>query len=162
MKNLSGNFATNSHAIFWVALFSFLRKWHHAYLRRAYTKAEVSLHIGYYLGFLPHLAQERTIPHCIQNIMTLFITFAPAIQNILAWTALYSSVHHCISSVLCCKPKTHFAQGPNNDYTHAYSHPLSNLISCQLPLWSLSVFWLLNFLVFIFGQSPLVNQQHTV
>ena len=54
-------------------------------------------------------------------------------------------LHHCISSVLCCKPNTHFMQGPNNDYTHAYSHPMSNLLSCQSPFWSLSVFLFINF-----------------
>ena len=60
--------------------------------------------------------------------MSLFITFATTNQNILAWVTLHSSVlHHCISSVLCCKPNTHFAQGPNNDYKQTYSHSLSNL-----------------------------------
>ena len=95
--------------------------------------------------------------------MTLFITFEPTNQNILTWVTLYfAMLHHCISSVLCCKPNTHFVQGPKNDYTHAYSHPLSNLLSSQLPFWSLSVFWLLNFLVFIFAQLPLVNRWHTI
>ena len=144
-------------------IFPFLQKWHHTYLQRAYTEAEVSLHIGYYLGFLPHLEQERTSPHPTQSIMTLFITFEPANQNILAWATLHSLVlHHCISSMLYCKPNTHFVQDPNNDYTHAYKPTLSNLLSCQLPFWSLSVFWLLNFLVFIFAQLPLVNRQHIV
>ena len=102
------------------------------YLQRAYTEAEVSLHIGYYLGFQPHLAQERTSPHPTQNIMTLNLTFAPTNQNILAWATLhFAMLHHCISSVLCCNQNTHFMQGPKNDYTHAYSHPLSNLLSSQ-------------------------------
>ena len=81
--------------------------------------------------------------------MTLFISFAPSYQYILAWATLhYPMLHHCISSVLCCKPNNHCAQGPKNDYTHAYSHPLSNLSSLQSPFWSLSVFWLLIFLTF--------------
>ena len=71
-------------------------------------------------------------------------------------------LHHRISSVLCCNQNTHFMQGPKNDYTHAYNHPLSNLLSSQSPFWSLSVFWLLNFLVFIFAQLPLVNRRHTI
>ena len=152
MKNLTGNLANISHTIFWVAIFPFLQKWHHAYLQRAYTEAEVSLHIGYCLGFQTHLAQERTSLHPTQNIMTLFITFAPTNQNTLAWATLHSSVlHNYISSMLCCKPNTHFVQVPNNDYTHAYSNPLSNLSSCQSPFWSLSVFCILVFLVFIFA-----------
>ena len=111
--NLTGNLANFSHTIVWVAIFPFLQKWHHAYLQRAYTEAEVSLYIRYYPGFLPHLVQERMSPHPTQNIMSFFVTFAPAIQNILAWATLHSLVlHHCISSVLCYKPNTHFAQGP--------------------------------------------------
>ena len=95
--------------------------------------------------------------------MTLNLTFAPANQNILAWATLhFAMLHHCIGSVLCCNQNTHFMQGPENYYTHAHSHPLSNLLSSQLPFWSLSVFWLLNFLVFIPAQSPLVNQWHTI
>ena len=81
--------------------------------------------------------------------MTLFITFAPSYQYILAWATLHFPVlHHCISSVLCCKPNNHCAQGPKNDYTHAYSHPLSNLSPLQSPFWSLSVFLLLYFPIF--------------
>ena len=157
-----GNLARNSHAKFWVSIFPFIQKWHHAYLRRAYTEAEVSLHIGYYLGFQPHPAQERTNPHPIQNILTLTLTFAPANQNILAWATLYFIIlHHCIGSVLSCSQNTHFMQGPKSDYTHAYNHSLSNLLSFQLPFWSLSVFSLLNFLVFILAQLPLVNWRHT-
>ena len=95
--------------------------------------------------------------------MTLNLTFAPTNQNILAWATLhFAMLHHCISSVLCCNQNTHFMQGPKNDYTHAYSHPLSNLLSSQSPFWSLSVFWLLNFLVFIFAQLPLVNWWLTI
>ena len=57
--------------------------------------------------------------------MTLFITFAPLYQYILAWVTLHFPVlHHCISSVPCWKPNNHIAQGPKNDYTHTYSHPL--------------------------------------
>ena len=157
------NLATNSHANFWVSVFPFLQKWHHAYLWRAYTEAEVSLHIGYYLGFLPHPVQERTSPHPTQNIITLNLTFMPTNQNILAWATLhFAMLHHCISSMLCCNQNTHFMQGPKNDYTHAYSHHPSNLLSSQSPIWSLSVFWLLNFLVLIFAQLPLVNWQHTI
>ena len=86
--------------------------------------------LTYYLGFLPPLAQERKSSHPTQNIMTLFINCEPANQNILAWaTSHFRMLHHCISSVLCCKLNTHFVQGPKNDYTHAYSHPLSNLLS---------------------------------
>ena len=83
MKNLTGKLTTISHTKFWVLIFSFLQKWHHAYLLRAYTKAEVSLHIGYYIGFQPHLAHERTSPHPTQNIITLTLTFVPTNQNIL-------------------------------------------------------------------------------
>ena len=141
MNNLTGYLATFSHTIFWVAIFPFLQKWHHTYLRRAYTKAKVSLHIGYYLGFLPHPAQERMSSYPTKNIMTLFMTFAPENQYILAWVILHSAMlHHCISSVLCCKPNTHFMQGPKNNYRHTYSHPLSNLLSFQTPFWILSVF----------------------
>ena len=140
MKSLTANLNTNFNTNFWVINFPFFQKWHHACLRRAYTEAEVSLYIGYYLGFLPHPAQERTITHPTQNAMTLFITFAPSYQYILAWATLYFPVlHHCISSVLCCKPNNHVVQGPKNDYTHAYSHPLSNLSPLQSPFWSLSV-----------------------
>ena len=32
MKNLTANLATSSHTIFWVAIFPFHQKWHHAYL----------------------------------------------------------------------------------------------------------------------------------
>ena len=40
-----------------------------AYLQRAYIEAEVSLHIGYYLGFLPHLAQDKdeSTPYLTHN-----------------------------------------------------------------------------------------------
>ena len=62
-NNLICNLAAKFHANFWVAIFPFLQKWHHVYLWRAYTKAEVSLHIGYYLGFQPHPVQERMIPY---------------------------------------------------------------------------------------------------
>ena len=67
-------------------------------------------------------------------------------------------LHHCISSVLCCKPNNHVAQGPKNDYTHAYSHPLSNLSPLKSPFWSMSVFLLLHFLSFTPSQSPLLNR----
>ena len=70
-NNSIGYLATNSHVKFWVSIFPFLQKWHRAYLQRAYTKAEVSLHIGYYLGFQARLVQESAIPHPFQNIMTL-------------------------------------------------------------------------------------------
>ena len=163
MKNLTGNLTINFYTYFWVAIFPIFQKWHHACLQRAYTEAEVSLHIGYYLGFLPHPVQERTSPHPTQNIMTLFITFSPTNQNILAWATLHSSVlYHCISSVLCCKPNNHFAQGPKNDYTHTYNHPLSNLSSCQLPFWSLLVFWLLISLTFMPIQLPIANWRLTI
>ena len=95
--------------------------------------------------------------------MTLFITFAPGNQNILAWATLhFAMLHHCISSVLCCNQNTHFMQGPKNDYTHAYSHPLSNLSSLQSPFWSLSVFWLIIFLSFLPSQLPLLNWRYTI
>ena len=141
MKNLTENLTINFNTNFWLTIFSFFQKWHRACLREAYTKAEVSLHIGYYLGFQPHPAQERTSPHLTYYIMNLFFTFAPSYQYILAWATLYfSMLHHCISSKLCCKPNNHCAQGPNNDSTHAYSHPLSNLSSLQSPFCSLLVF----------------------
>ena len=132
MKNSTGNLTTNSHTKFWISIFSFLQKWHYAYLQRAYTEAEVSLQIGYYLVFQPHLAQERTSPHFVQNIMSLTLTFAPINQIILAWETLHFAIlHHCISSVLCCNQNTHCVQGPKSDYTYAYNHSLSNLLSCQ-------------------------------
>ena len=132
MKNLTGNLVTNFHTNFWVAIFPFFRNCHHTYLWRAYTEAEGSLHIGYYLGFLPHSAKERIIPRPTKYIINLFISFAPSYQYILAWVTLHFPVlHHCISSVLCCKPNNHCVQGPKNDYAHAYSHPLSNLSSLQ-------------------------------
>ena len=163
MKNLIVNLAKNSHANFWVAIFPFLQKWHHTYLLRAYTKVEVSLYIGYYPRFLPHLAQEKMIPHPTQNTMTLSLTFVPSNQNILTWATLhFAMLHHCISSVLCCNQNTHFMQGSKIDYTHAYSHPLLNLLSCQTSFWSLSVFSLLHFLFFSPIQLPLVNWWHTV
>ena len=94
--------------------------------------------------------------------MTLFITFAPANHNILAWLTLhFAMLHQCTSSMLYCKPNTHSMQGHKNDYTHTYSHPLSNLLSFQSPFWSLSDFLLLNYLVFIFTQLPLVNRRLT-
>ena len=130
MKNFIGNLTNNFHTNFWVAILPFFQKWHHACLWKAYTEAEVSLHIGYYLGFLPHPVQERTIPHPTKYIMTLFIPFVPSYQYIIAWATLHFPVlHHCITSVLCCKPNNNYAQGPKNDYTHQYSHPLSNLSS---------------------------------
>ena len=95
--------------------------------------------------------------------MTLFITFAPATQNTLAWATLHSTMlHHFISSMLCCNQNTNFTQGPKNDYTHTYSHPLLNLLSCQSPFWSLSDFWLLNFLAFMPIQLPLANRWLTI
>ena len=97
--------------------------------------------LGTTSGFYLTQCTRETIPHPIQNIITLFMAFVPANQNILPWATLhFTMLHHCISSVLCCKPNTHFMQGPKNDYTHAYSHPLSNLLSFQSPFWSLSVF----------------------
>ena len=141
MKNMTGNFTTNFHTNFWVANFPFFQKWHHACLWRAYTVAEFSQYIGYYLAFLPHLAQERKSPHPTKNIMTLFIAFATSYQYILAWATLYFPVlHYCIRSMLSCKADNHVAQGPKNDYKYAYSHPLSNLSPLQSPFWSLSVF----------------------
>ena len=95
--------------------------------------------------------------------MTLFITFVPSYQYILAWATLHFPVlHHCISSVLFCKPNTHSVQGPKNNYTQAYSHPLSNLLPLQSLFWSLSVFWLLIFLSFLPSQLTLINRQHTL
>ena len=163
MRNSTGNLATSSQTKFWVSIFSILQKWHHAYLLRAYTEAKLSLYIGYYLGFQPHLVQERKSPHPNQNMMTLTLTFVPTYQNILTWVTLrFAILHHCISSVLCCNQNTHFTQGPKNDYTHAHSHPLSNLLSSQSPFWSLSVFSLIILLVFIHAQLPLANQWHTI
>ena len=130
MNNLIGKLTSNPNTKFWFSIFLFIQKWHHAYLRRAYTEAEVSLHIGYYLGFQPQPVQERTNPHPTQNIMTLTLTFAPANQNILAWATLhFAMLHHFISSVLSYNQNIYFTQGPKNDYTYAYSHPLSNLLS---------------------------------
>ena len=131
MKNSIGNLDNNPHEKFWVSIFPFIHKWHHAYLRRPYTEAEVSLHIGYYLGFQPHPAQERMSPHLTQNILTLTLNFAPANQNIPAWAALHFAIlHHCISSVLSYSQNTHFTQGPKSDYMHAYNHSLLNILSC--------------------------------
>ena len=95
--------------------------------------------------------------------MTLTLTFAPTNQTILTWATLYFAIlHHCIGSVLSYSQNTHFIQGPKSDYTHAYNNSMLNLLSCQLPFWSLSVFSLLNFLVFILAQLPLVYQWHTI
>ena len=95
--------------------------------------------------------------------MTLFISFVPSYHYILAWATLHFPVlQHCISSVLCCKPNNHYVQGPNNDYTHAYSHPLSNLSSLQSLFWSLSVFLLIIFLSFLPSQLPLLNWLYTI
>ena len=124
----------------------------------AYIEAEVSLQIGYFLVFQSYQVQERMSLHPNQNIMTLSFIFAPAIQNSLTWATLYFAVlHHCISSVLSCNQNTHGAQGPKSDYTHAYNHSLSNLLSFQLPFWRSSVFSMLHFLSFIPIQSPLAN-----
>ena len=57
MKNSIGNLASNSHTKFQVSIFSFLQKWHHTYLRKAYTEAEVSHPDGYFLEFQPHTVQ---------------------------------------------------------------------------------------------------------
>ena len=81
------------------------------------------------------------------------MTFAPANQNILAfilaWATLYfAMLHHCISSVLCCNQNTHFTQGPKNDYTHAYSHPLSNLLPFSIAHLEPVSFFLAPFLIF--------------
>ena len=54
MINSIGGLATKTHAKFWVSIFFLFRKWHHAYLGRAYMEAEVSLPIGYFLMFKPH------------------------------------------------------------------------------------------------------------
>ena len=95
--------------------------------------------------------------------MTLFISFAPKCQYILSWASLHCSMlHHCITNVLCCKQNNHCAQGPKNDYKHAYSHPLSNLSSLQSLFWSLSVFWLWILLTFTPIQSPLLNWRYTI
>ena len=150
MKKSTDNLANNSHAKFRVRIFLFLQKWHHTYLWRAYTEAEVSLQIGYFLAFQPHLAQERMTSHFTQNIITLTLTFGHANQNILTWATLYFAIlHHCISSVLSRNQNTHYAQGPKSDYTHAYNNSLSNLSSFQSPFCSSSIFSLLLFLSFI-------------
>ena len=163
MKNSTGNLATNSHTKFQVSIFPFLQKWHHAYLQRANTEAEVSLQIGYFLVFQPHPAHERMSPHPTQNIMTLTLTFAPVIQNSLAWVALHFVVlHHCISSVLSCNQNTHCAQGPKSDYTHTYNHSLSNLLSFKSLFWSSSIFTMLLFLSFIPIQLSLAKRQHII
>ena len=78
------------------------------------------------------------------------------------WTRFSAAPLHCISSMLFCKPNNHFAQGPKNDYTHAYSHALSNLSSLQSPFWSLSVFLLRHFLFFTPTQLPLLNWRHFI
>ena len=78
--------------------------------------------------------------------MTLFITFVPSYQYILAWATLHFPVlHHCINSVLCCKSNIHSAQGPKNDYTHAYNHPLSNLSPLQSLFLEPVSFLIINF-----------------
>ena len=78
--------------------------------------------------------------------MTLFITFAPSYQYILAWATLHFPVlHHCISSVLCCKPNNHCAQGPKNDYTHAYIHPLSKPFITPITFLEPVSFLVINF-----------------
>ena len=63
--------------------------------------------------------------------MTLTLTFAPVIQNMLAWATLHFAIlHHCISSVLSCNQNTYCVQGPNSDYTHRLEAFLeSNLLT---------------------------------
>ena len=78
--------------------------------------------------------------------MTYFITFSPSYQYILSWETLHFPVlHHCIGSVLCCKPNIHSAQGPKNDYTHAYGHPLSNSFTTSIAFLEPVSFLIINF-----------------
>ena len=164
MKNSTGNLAINSHTQVLGLNFSF--------------SSEVASRLlaeGLYWGrgfptnwVLPRVStspgtrKDKSTPYSKHN--DPYFDFCATInQNILAWATLHFAIlHHCISSVLSCNQNTHCAQGPKSDYTHAYSHPLSNLLSFQLPLWSLSVFSLIIFLVFILAQLPLANRRHTI
>ena len=93
----------------------------------------------------------------------LFLTFTPANQNILAWASLhFSMLQHCISSMLWCNQNARYMQGPKNNYTHAYSHPQSNLLSSQSFFCSFLVFSLLQFLSFMPIQLPLANWWLTI
>ena len=133
-----------------MAVLSFLQKWHHGCLQRAYTEAEVSHPVGYCPEFLPHLAQYRTIPQPNHNIMTLNLTFSPENQNTLAWVTYYFAfLHHCISSTLSNSQYSHSAQDPKYNCTYTYNHSLSNLSLFQAPLWSSSVFSLFIFMDFL-------------
>ena len=107
--NLTGGLAINTHAKIWVAILTFLQKWHHACLQKTYTEAEVSRPIGYFLRFQPHPEKERTSPHPAKNIMTLTLISAPANQNTFAWaTKYYALLRHCISSTLSNSQYTHY------------------------------------------------------
>ena len=100
MNNSTGNLTDNSHTKFQVSIFPFLQKWYHAYLWRAYAKAEVSLQIGYFLMFQPHPAQERMSPHPNKNIMTLTLTFMPQIKTY-SLGQLYT-LQFCTNAIAVC------------------------------------------------------------
>ena len=105
MKNLTDKLAFESLTKFQVSIFLLLQKWHNAYLRRAYTEAEVSLQIGYFLMYQPHLAQEKTSTHPNQNIMTLNLTFLPANQKTYSLGRLYT-LQFCTTALAVCLAAT--------------------------------------------------------
>ena len=80
----TGNLANNSHdKVLRSQFFFFFQKWHHAYLQRACTEAEVSLQIRYFLVFQPHpgARKDESIPYSKHN-NPKFDFWAHAIQNI--------------------------------------------------------------------------------
>ena len=58
MINSTGGLTSNTHTKIWVVILTFLWQWHHAYLQRAYTVAEVSIHLGTTSSF--YLTQHKT------------------------------------------------------------------------------------------------------
>ena len=94
--------------------------------RRAYTKAEVSHLLRYFLEFLPHPAQDRMSPHPTYHMMTLTFTIAPASQNALTWRlTILHNCSHCISSTPNSNQNTHHVQRPQKQlYTCVQSFPV--------------------------------------
>ena len=129
---------------------------------RAYTEAEISLHIGYYLGFQPHpgTRKDKSTPYSKHKDPFYYFCAQKIKTYSLGQLYTLAMLHHCISSVLCCKPKHSLCtQIPKNDYRHACSHPLSNLFimpnrlsgACQFFVYSI-------FLVFhLCIQLPLIR-----
>ena len=110
MINSTGGLATNTHKKIWVAILTFLQKWHYACLQRAYTEAEVSHPIGYSPEFLPHPAQDRMSPHPIFQIRPLPLYLHPQIKmhllgqlNTLHFCTIALAVHLAATNTIMCK-----------------------------------------------------------